>query len=73
MVYQISVFLENRAGQFAEITDILAKEGVDLRGKRVLVVDDVLTTGASIAECGKVLSEHGIGMVAFCAAHRYEK
>ena len=31
MVYQISVFLENRAGQFAEITHILAEDGVDLR------------------------------------------
>ena len=31
MVYQISVFLENRAGQFAEITGILADNGIDLR------------------------------------------
>ena len=31
MVYQISVFLENRAGQFAEITGILAENQVDLR------------------------------------------
>ena len=31
MVYQISVFLENRAGQLAEITKILADNGVDLR------------------------------------------
>ena len=31
MVYQNSVFLENRAGQFAEITGILADNGIDLR------------------------------------------
>ena len=31
MVYQISVFLENRAGQFAEITGILAGSDIDLR------------------------------------------
>jgi len=30
-VHQISVFLENRAGQLAEITKILALGGVDLR------------------------------------------
>jgi hypothetical protein len=29
MVYQISVFLENRAGQFAEITKILAENSID--------------------------------------------
>ena len=31
MVYQISVFLENRAGQLAEITKVLAEDGIDLR------------------------------------------
>ena len=30
-VHQISVFLENRAGQLAEITKILADSGIDLR------------------------------------------
>ena len=30
-VHQISVFLENRAGQLAEITAILAKNNIDLR------------------------------------------
>ncbi len=31
MVYQISVFLENRAGQLSEITAALADNGIDLR------------------------------------------
>ena len=30
-IHQISVFLENRAGQLAEITKVLADNGVDLR------------------------------------------
>ena len=30
-IHQISVFLENRAGQLAEITKILADNGIDLR------------------------------------------
>ena len=30
-IQQISVFLENRAGQLAEITKVLAGEGIDLR------------------------------------------
>jgi len=30
-VHQISVFLENRAGQLAEITKVLADHGIDLR------------------------------------------
>ena len=50
-VKQISVFLENRYGQLHEITDILAKAGVDLRALNIaetkdygivrLLVDDV--------------------------------
>ena len=40
MVYQISVFLENRAGQFAEITGILAQNGVDLRAISIAETED---------------------------------
>ena len=30
-IHQISVFLENRSGQLAEITQLLAKNEIDLR------------------------------------------
>jgi len=37
-----------------------------LRAKRVLLVDDVVTTGATIREAGKVLSGSGAKPVAVC-------
>ena len=40
MVYQISVFLENRAGQFAEITGVLAENGIDLRAISIAETTD---------------------------------
>ena len=40
MVYQISVFLENRAGQFAEITTVLAENGIDLRAISIAETED---------------------------------
>ena len=40
MVYQISVFLENRAGQLAEITKVLAAENVDLRALSIAETSD---------------------------------
>ena len=40
MVYQISVFLENRAGQLAEITKVLAENGVDLRAISIAETSD---------------------------------
>ena len=62
MVYQISVFLENRAGQFAEITGILAENGIDLRAISIaetadygilrMIVDDAEKTT-------KLLWHHG--------------
>ena len=61
-VYQISVFLENRAGQLAEITTDLAEHQVDLRAISIaetadygilrLIVDDT-------AQASQVLQEHG--------------
>jgi ComF family protein len=35
------------------------KRGADIRGKRILLVDDVLTTGATLTECASVLLRNG--------------
>jgi ComF family protein len=32
-------------------------------GKNILMLDDVITTGATVAECGRILLEHGAGKV----------
>ena len=34
-------------------------KGADLKGKRVILIDDIVTTGASVAECAKVLRREG--------------
>ena len=39
-IHQISVFLENRAGQLAEITGVLAKKGIDLRAINIAETSD---------------------------------
>ena len=40
MTYQISVFLENRSGQLAEITQILAQNNIDLRAVHIAESSD---------------------------------
>jgi len=66
MVYQISVFLENRAGQFAEITGVLAENHVDLRAISIaetadygvlrMIVDDAEKATAILMQHGYLMS-----------------
>ena len=62
MVYQISVFLENRAGQLAEITGILADNNIDLRAISIAETADygILRIIANDAQkSAAILMQHG--------------
>ena len=61
-IHQISVFLENKAGQLAEITGILAENNIDLRAINIAETTDygVLRLIVSDAQkAGAILLEHG--------------
>lgn len=61
-VEQISIFLENKSGRLAEITDVLAKNGVNIRALSLadtadfgilrLIVDDIEKTALLLKEGG---------------------
>ena len=65
-IHQISVFLENRTGQLAEITKLLADNGVDLRaisiaetadyGVARMIADDSQKASAILLAHGDILS-----------------
>ena len=65
-IHQISVFLENRIGQLAEITKLLAESGVDIRALSIaetadyglarLVVDDSYKASSILLQHGDILS-----------------
>lgn len=65
-IHQISVFLENRTGQLAQITQLLADENVDIRaisiaetadyGLARMIVDDVQKASSILLKHGDVLS-----------------
>ena len=65
-ILQISVFLENRAGQLAEITRLLAKANIDIRaisiaetadyGLARMIVDDSHKASKILLEHGDILS-----------------
>ncbi len=74
MVYQISVFLENRAGQLAEVTDVLAKDNIDLRAISIaetadygilrMIVDDAQKATGILMQHGYLLSMTPVLVVA---------
>ena len=39
------------------------KRGADVAGKRVLLIDDIVTTGATLSECARVLGKAGAEQV----------
>ena len=62
MVYQISVFLENRAGQFAEITGVLAQNHIDLRAISIAETADYGVLRMIVGDAEKatsILMQHG--------------
>ena len=62
MVYQISAFLENRAGQFAEITKILAENNIDLRAISIAETADYGILRMIVGNAEKttsILMQHG--------------
>lgn len=72
-VKQLSVFLENRAGQLAEITALLSKNGVDLRAINIaetadygvmrIIADDARLAASVLSENGFILSVNDVTAV----------
>jgi hypothetical protein len=65
-IHQISVFLENRTGQLAEIVELLAEKEVDIRALSIaetadyglarMIVDDAHKASAVLLQHGDILS-----------------
>ena len=69
-VEQISIFLENKSGRIAEITDILAKNRVNIRALSLadtadfgilrLIVDDIVKAARLLKEGGFTVSKNEV-------------
>lgn len=73
-IRQLSVFLENRHGTLVEVTELLAKEGIDIRAMALadtqdfgilrLIVNDPDAAKAALAKIGFVASINEVTAVA---------
>ncbi len=73
-IHQISVFLENRTGQLAEITGILAENHIDLRAISIaetadygivrMIADDTAAATAILLDAGYILSTTWVQVIA---------
>lgn len=48
---------------------IQAPEGVDFRGKKILLIDDIISTGGTMIKAMELLKSKGISSLSVCAIH----
>jgi competence protein ComFC len=53
----------NRAQRLAGVQGNFVPTSYSAHGKRILIVDDVVTTGATLNECARILKENGASRV----------
>ncbi|RLD19421.1 MAG: ComF family protein [Bacteroidetes bacterium] len=58
---------KDRAQRWQNVSGIFNVEGKALEGKNVLLVDDVITTGATLEACGEVILAAGAGSLSIAA------
>ncbi|MDG7044090.1 MAG: ribose-phosphate diphosphokinase [Nitrososphaerota archaeon] len=52
-----------------EEVKVVTTRDIPLKGRRVLIVDDIISTGATIVEASKLLKESGAGQISVGCAH----
>ena len=59
---------KNKIERWENVKDVFAVHSDQVRGKHILLVDDVITTGATIEACGKHLTAQGCLLSIACIA-----
>ena len=60
---QVGLSRAGRRGNVADAFDVIPAAAARIRGKRILLIDDVITTGATLDACARVLKQAGAAEV----------
>ena len=52
-----------RAANLQDACVVLPSDGAEIQGRRIVVIDDIMTTGASLREAARALLQAGAGSV----------
>ena len=66
MKHTLSVLVEDQSGALSRISGLFARRGFNIeRKQKVLIVEDVITTGKSSLECSKLVSKVGAKIIGY--------
>lgn len=64
---QTQLSREERKENVNNAFELRTKRAGNIRGKNIILVDDVITTGATILECARILKDNGCGKILTCS------
>lgn len=64
---QTKLTIDEREENVRNAFEVNPKFSNSIKGKNIIIVDDVITTGSTILECARVLKQNGCGEITVCS------
>ncbi len=68
-VTDITYLLKKRDRDTGEIVQSLPDDSTDIKGKTMLLIDDIVSTGSTMYKAARIFLDQGASQVGFCYVH----